>query len=69
VLFRSLKGRASSFATYNPLYHLVAVIRDPMLGKAPEALDWFVVVLIAIFGWALTMYVMSKFRHRIVYWL
>jgi ABC-type polysaccharide/polyol phosphate export permease len=26
-------------------------------------------VLITIFGWALTVYVMSKFRHRIVYWL
>jgi ABC-type polysaccharide/polyol phosphate export permease len=64
-----LKGRASTLAVYNPLYHLIAIVRDPMMGKIPTSLDWFVVVLITIFGWALTVYVMSKFRHRIVYWL
>jgi ABC-type polysaccharide/polyol phosphate export permease len=64
-----LKGRASALATYNPLYHLIAVVRDPMMGKIPGSLDWVVVVLITIFGWTLTLYVMSKFRHRIVYWL
>jgi ABC-type polysaccharide/polyol phosphate export permease len=64
-----LKGRASTIAEYNPLYHLIAVVRDPMMGKIPGSLDWIVVVLITIFGWALTVYVMSKFRHRIVYWI
>jgi ABC-type polysaccharide/polyol phosphate export permease len=64
-----LKGRASMIAAFNPLYHLIAVVRDPMMGKIPESLDWVVVVLITIFGWALTVYVMSKFRHRIVYWI
>jgi lipopolysaccharide transport system permease protein len=64
-----LKGRASALATYNPLYHIIAVVRDPMMGKMPQPLAWMVVVLIAIFGWTLTVFVMSKFRHRIVYWL
>jgi ABC-type polysaccharide/polyol phosphate export permease len=64
-----LKGRASILAEYNPLYHLIAVVRDPMMGRVPHSVDWFVVVMIAIFGWALTIYVMSKIRHRIVYWL
>ena len=64
-----LKGRAAALAIYNPLSHLIAIVRDPMLGKAPSLLDWSVVGLITMFGWALTVYVMSKFRHRIVYWL
>jgi ABC-type polysaccharide/polyol phosphate export permease len=64
-----LKGRASTIAEYNPLYYLVAIVRDPMMGKIPGSIDWVVVVLITIFGWALTVYVMSKFRHRIVYWI
>jgi len=64
-----LNGRALTLVAYNPLYHLIAVLRDPMMGKMPDFLDWFAVVLIAIFGWALTVYVMSKFRHRIAYWL
>ena len=64
-----LKGRASALAKFNPLYHLITVLRDPLMGKSPDFLDWFVVVLITIVGWALTVYVLSKFRHRIVYWL
>jgi ABC-type polysaccharide/polyol phosphate export permease len=64
-----LKGRAAIIAAFNPLYHLIVVARDPMLGKMPDALDWYVVGLITVFGWLLTIYVISKFRHRIVYWL
>jgi ABC-type polysaccharide/polyol phosphate export permease len=64
-----LKGRASILAEYNPLYHLIAIVRDPLLGKYPEAVHWIVAAIVTLFGWALTIYVMSKFRHRIVYWL
>jgi ABC-type polysaccharide/polyol phosphate export permease len=64
-----LKGRASTIAAYNPLYHVIAIVRDPMMGRIPGFLDWFVVGLITIFGWVLTVYVMSKFRHRVAYWL
>jgi len=64
-----LKGRAVLLAEYNPLYHLLAVVREPLLGRAPELLNWTVVGIGTVTGWALTIYVMSKFRHRIVYWL
>jgi lipopolysaccharide transport system permease protein len=64
-----LKGRAPILAELNPLYHLIAIVRDPLLGKYPDALHWIVVTAITLFGWTLTIYVMSKFRHRIVYWL
>jgi ABC-type polysaccharide/polyol phosphate export permease len=64
-----LKGRASFLAQFNPLYHLIAIVRDPLLGHYPDALHWIAVIGITIVGWALTLIVMSKFRHRIVYWL
>lgn len=64
-----LHGRALKLAEYNPLYYLIEVVRNPMMGKMPELFDWFVVTLIAISGWTLTIYVMSKFRHRVVYWI
>lgn len=64
-----LNGQALKLAEYNPLYYLIAIVRNPMMGKMPGFLDWFVVLLIAIAGWALTIYVMSKFRHRVVYWI
>jgi ABC-type polysaccharide/polyol phosphate export permease len=64
-----LKGKMSLLADFNPLYHLIVIVREPLLGKAPEPLHWLVAVLITLVGWAATVVMMSKFRHRIVYWL
>jgi ABC-type polysaccharide/polyol phosphate export permease len=64
-----LTGRAAKLADYNPLYYLIVIVRDPLLGKAPETLHWVVVAALTLLGWTLTIYVMGKFRHRIVYWL
>ena len=64
-----LHGRTLLLADYNPLYHLIAIVRDPLLGVAPQPLHWVIAVLITIFGWLLTVQMMRKFRHRFVYWL
>lgn len=64
-----LTGRAAMLAEYNPLYHLIAVVRDPLMGKAPDMLHWIVVAVGTLLGWILTIHVLGKFRHRIVYWL
>jgi len=64
-----LKGRVALLADLNPLYHLIAIVRDPMLGVAPAPTQWIVVLAITVAGWALLIRVMTKFRHRIVYWI
>jgi ABC-type polysaccharide/polyol phosphate export permease len=64
-----LSGRMTAVAEFNPLYHLIAIVRDPLLGKPPETLHWIVALGITVLGWALTVQVMTRFRHRIVYWL
>jgi ABC-type polysaccharide/polyol phosphate export permease len=64
-----LKGRMALLAYYNPLYHLIDIVRGPLLGNAPNLLEWIVVLGITVTGWAVTIGVMNKFRHRIAYWL
>ena len=64
-----LTGRTAILAQFNPLYHLITIVREPLLGKAPAPLHWLVVVLITLVGWMLTIQMLTKFRHRIVYWL
>jgi ABC-type polysaccharide/polyol phosphate export permease len=64
-----LKGRASILAEYNPLYHLIAIVRDPLLGNPPQLLHWAIVAIITLLGWTGTIILFSKLRHRIVYWL
>lgn len=64
-----LKGRMVLLANLNPLYHLIAIVRDPLLGKAPDPLQWIVALAIAVVGWTLLIRIMAKLRHRFVYWL
>ena len=64
-----LTGRAELLAQFNPLYHLIAIVREPLLGVAPAPLHWLVVGGITIVGWTLAVQTLTRFRHRIVYWL
>jgi ABC-type polysaccharide/polyol phosphate export permease len=64
-----LKGtRRMVFVEMNPLYHLVQIVRAPLLGQMPTALNYAVVILVAVVGWALTYFLFKKFRKRIAYW-
>jgi len=65
-----LAGRAHPiWVDINPFYHLVEVMRAPMLGKMPPLLTIAVVIGIAIGGWLATFAMFARFRRRIPYWL
>jgi ABC-type polysaccharide/polyol phosphate export permease len=64
-----LTGRAAILAQFNPLYHLIAVVRSPLLGVPPTPLNWLAVGLMTLVGWTIAILMFTKLRHRIVYWL
>ena len=65
-----LSQRAGSYLIdFNPLYHLITVIRAPLLGQAPSELNWIVSAGLALFGWAVTLMIYSRYQRRIAYWL
>jgi ABC-type polysaccharide/polyol phosphate export permease len=65
-----LKGRvATILVDYNPLLYYIQIIRGPLLGKAPAAYDWFMVLLATVAGWLLTLAIYARFRRRVAYWL
>jgi ABC-type polysaccharide/polyol phosphate export permease len=65
-----LAGRAHPiWVDINPFYHIVEVMRAPMLGKMPSLLTIVVVIGIAIGGWLATYAMFARFRRRIPYWL
>jgi ABC-type polysaccharide/polyol phosphate export permease len=58
------------FVDLNPLYHLLTIVRDPLLGgKLPLLSSCIAATLITIAGWALTYCMFAKYRKRIPYWL
>jgi len=65
-----ISGRASAILVdLNPLVHYIEIIRQPLLGKSASLLDWQFVLACTVIGWFLTLFMYSRFRHRIAYWL
>ncbi|MGH6671480.1 MAG: ABC transporter permease [Xanthobacteraceae bacterium] len=56
-------------ADYNPFTHLIALVREPLLGGVPTLNDWLVVLALTVVGWIGTFLFFARFRARIVYWL
>jgi ABC-type polysaccharide/polyol phosphate export permease len=56
-------------AQINPLYHLLEVIRAPLLGTHPSFLSWEIVLLMTVFGNVVTFRLFSRYRSQIAYWV
>jgi homopolymeric O-antigen transport system permease protein len=58
------------FVDLNPLYHLLTIVRDPLLGgKLPPISSCVAALAITMAGWALTYAMFAKYRKRIPYWI
>jgi len=53
----------------NPFYHLVDIVRAPLLGKVPSLITVASVLVIAVAGWYLAYILYVRFRRRVPYWL
>ena len=60
-------GRAI-FVDLNPIYHLLEVVRAPLLGNVPAPTSYLAVVGMAAVGWFVTYFAFERFRSRITYW-
>ena len=57
------------FVKYEPFYHSLEIIRAPLLGQVPAVNSWFMVLLMAVFGWTVTLFIYDRYKNRIAYWL
>ena len=53
----------------NPVYHLVQLVRAPILGSSPTMLNWTVSIGMAFLGSCLALWFFGKYKKRIAYWL
>ena len=53
----------------NPLYHLIEIIRSPLMGTPPSFLSYVYSLGLCIFGWLITLIIFNKYKNRIAYWL
>jgi ABC-type polysaccharide/polyol phosphate export permease len=67
--YREMLGRRALFADVNPFYHMIELVRAPVLGNVPDQLSYTMVGGIAVVGWSLTLYVAARFQVRLAFWI
>lgn len=56
-------------ADLNPAFHLIEIVRQPLLGEMPSAMSYYAVLLITVINFAVTGFFFTRFRARIAYWV
>lgn len=63
-----LKDRAW-VAEYNPLYHLIEIVRAPIIGRPIHIESWAWSIAFLIIGFGFAQYLLKRYRNRVPYWL
>lgn len=58
-----------SLLDLNPLFHLLEIVRSPLLGQAPTVTNWIVSSVLALAGWLAALSLYGRYKRRIAYWL
>jgi len=53
----------------NPFSVFLAIMRDPVLGEAPPAIDWQAAVAFTILALALAIPFVGRYQNRVMYWI
>ncbi|MEZ5892060.1 MAG: ABC transporter permease [Parvularculaceae bacterium] len=61
-------GDYAYLVNFNPFYHMIEVIRGPIIGGADLGLHFLVVVLVALAAPPVGIYVYGRLSHRLPYW-
>jgi lipopolysaccharide transport system permease protein len=70
VVWKSeMLGPNSYLSYYNPLFHLVEVVRTPLLGRYAASVTWYALAISAVVGTSVAMLLLGRFRSRIAYWI
>lgn len=64
----NLKSRRV-IADWNPIYHLIELVRAPLLEAAPSATSWAFALVFTVLNCAVAVLFYARFRWRIPYWL
>jgi ABC-type polysaccharide/polyol phosphate export permease len=58
-----------AFVIFNPAYHLLEVVREPLLGARPGLSSWAVAFAAAVFGCVAAVRLYQRAYARIAYWV
>jgi ABC-type polysaccharide/polyol phosphate export permease len=62
-------GASTWIAEVNPLYHLIELVRAPLLGHPPETLSWLVGISSGLIGIFIALALLVRSSRRLVFWI
>jgi ABC-type polysaccharide/polyol phosphate export permease len=57
------------FLELNPVFHMLEIVRAPLLGNFPTTINWIVSSTICFLGWVVALTIYGNYKRRIAYWL
>jgi lipopolysaccharide transport system permease protein len=70
IIYRpDLLKRFSFIVDFNPLAHLIELVRAPLIGTVPSLTSWLVAIGLAIVGWTFALAMTGRYLKRIPYWV
>lgn len=69
IYYPTQLGDKAFILDFNPLTHIISILRSPLLGGVPSLTNWLVTMGFGIVGWIVAFLVFARFRARIAYWL
>lgn len=53
----------------NPFFHLLSIVRNPLLSQPTTAANWVISCLIGLIGTVVSIIFFNNYRRRIAYWI
>jgi ABC-2 type transport system permease protein len=54
---------------FNPFFHYVQIVRQPLIGQHLDWWSWLVVLAMTALCWVISLAVLKRYRYRVSYWL
>lgn len=65
---KEMLDRWQFLVDFNPFYHFIAILREPLLGHAPPMMSWWVVLGVTAVGLTISLLAHRKLAHRLPFW-
>jgi len=66
---KSLASKHAWVTDLNPFYHIIELVRSPLLGKSPDVYHWVSLLIYIALAAVITFFFIRRFRDRVAYWL
>jgi lipopolysaccharide transport system permease protein len=66
---KSLASKQAWITDFNPFFHIIELVRSPLLGKTPDVYHWIILLIYVVLAAIITFFFVRRFRNRVAYWL